>query len=65
MLLLGIVSTIGLVSRSVESGTVAYIALTTSLGVLIGGLLLCITALMMHILNNHPTLRRLASYDNA
>lgn len=57
--LLGVSVTLLLVAQFVEMGTLYPIQLGTAILFGIGGLLLCITALMMHVLNGHPSLRRL------
>nr|WP_254282943.1 glycosyltransferase family 2 protein [Halomicroarcula limicola] len=57
--LLGVSVTLLLVAQFVETGTLYPIQLGTAVLFGIGGLLLCITALMMHVLNGHPSLRRL------
>jgi hypothetical protein len=63
-MLLGITGIIGVVSQSVENRMVAFWALTGSVLIALTGLLLCIAALMMHVVNSHPTLRRLTIDDN-
>jgi hypothetical protein len=64
-MLLGVLGSVLLVSQSIESGSVAPAALTASMAVTLGGVLLSIAGLMMHVLNSHPTLKRLSLDGNA
>jgi len=58
-LLLGVGWTILQVAQWLESGVIVSLPLAVSVLLVFGGYLLCTAALMMHVLNRHPTLRRL------
>ncbi|MBX0322129.1 glycosyltransferase family 2 protein [Halomicroarcula sp. F13] len=57
--LLGVCVTLLLLAQYVDAGTFHPIQLGIAIMFAIGGTLLCITALMMHVLNGHPTMKRL------
>ncbi len=57
--LLGVSLTLFFVAYYVETGALLAVQLGIAVLFAIGGLLLCTTALTMHVLNGHPTLKRL------
>ncbi|KAA9396479.1 glycosyltransferase family 2 protein [Haloarcula sp. CBA1130] len=65
MTLLGVAISVLLVVQYVETDTLAAIPLATSILFALGGLLVCVTSLMMHVLNGHPTLKGLRDEDNS
>ncbi|WP_277541525.1 glycosyltransferase family 2 protein [Haloarcula laminariae] len=65
MTLLGVVVSVSLFVRYAETGTLTAAPLATGLLFILGGLLLCIMSLMMHVLNRHPTLKQLREDDNS
>ena len=63
--LFGVAATIWLLTQYVETGVLAGSQLGVAILVALGGLLVCVTALMMYVLNGHPTMKRLNSEDNS
>ena len=63
--LLGVTVSVLLLAQYADTGAVATTPLATAVLFALGGLLLCITSLMMSVLNGHPTLRQLADGDNS
>ena len=61
--LAGIASVTWLFVQYVETGALPFLPLVGAVACTLGGLLVCIMALMMHVLNGHPAMRRLASED--
>ncbi|WP_277555852.1 glycosyltransferase family 2 protein [Halobaculum limi] len=61
--LLGVTSVTWIFYQYVETGALSFFPLVGAVVCTIGGLLVCITALMMHVLNGHPTMKRLATED--
>nr|WP_244995662.1 glycosyltransferase family 2 protein [Halomicroarcula pellucida] len=57
--LLGVSVVLLLLVQYVETGALYPVQLGTAIMFAIGGTLLCVTALMMHVLNGHPTMKRL------
>jgi CTP:molybdopterin cytidylyltransferase MocA len=63
--LFGVAATIWLLTQYIETGVLAGSQLGVAILVALGGLLVCVTALMMYVLNGHPTMKRLNSEDNS
>ncbi|WP_336338308.1 glycosyltransferase family 2 protein [Haloarcula brevis] len=63
--LVGVAVAMWLLSGYVETGTLATAPLAAAILFALGGLLLCVTSLMMHVLNGHPTLKRLRGEGNS
>ena len=63
--LFGVAATIWLLTQYVETGVLAGSQLGVAIVFALGGLLVCVTALMMYVLNGHPTMKRLNSEDNS
>ena len=61
---LGIAVTVLLLTTYLNTGTVAAPQLIVSTLFAVGGMLLCIAAILMHVLNVHPTMRRLTTDTN-
>jgi glycosyltransferase involved in cell wall biosynthesis len=59
--LFGTIASVLLFVEFAQTGTLAPARLVVSLLYVMGGLLLCVTAVTMHVLNNHPTMKRLTS----
>ncbi|MFC7096428.1 glycosyltransferase family 2 protein [Halobaculum marinum] len=57
--LVGIASVTWLFVQYVETGALSFFPLVGAVACTLGGLLVCIMALMMHVLNGHPTMKRL------
>jgi hypothetical protein len=62
---LGVAGAMWYLWQYVETGVLSAAPLATAVLCTFGGLLLCITSLMMHVLNRHPTLMRLGRVDNS
>ena len=65
MTLLGVAFSVLLLGQYVETGFLAPVQLGLTVLFTLAGLLICITSLMMHVLNGHPTLKRIAAGDNS
>ncbi|EMA58871.1 family 2 glycosyl transferase [Halorubrum lipolyticum DSM 21995] len=63
--LLGVTLTIQILAQAAQTGTVASIRLVPPVLFAIGGVLLCIAAVMMQVLNRHPSINRLRKDDNS
>ena len=63
--LLGVTLTIQLLAQTAQTGTLASIRLVPPILFAIGGVLLCIAAVMMQVLNRHPSINRLRTDDNS
>ncbi|WP_324664297.1 glycosyltransferase family 2 protein [Haloarcula sediminis] len=61
---MGIAVTVLLLTSYLNTGTVAAHQLIVSTLFAVGGMLLCIAAILMHVLNVHPTMRRLTTDTN-
>ncbi|WP_324759932.1 glycosyltransferase family 2 protein [Haloarcula sp. GH36] len=57
----GVFVTVLLMTQYVQDGQLASVPLVTSVLFALGGVLLCFAAILMHVLNNHPTFRRFSS----
>ncbi|WP_144049512.1 glycosyltransferase family 2 protein [Halorubrum salipaludis] len=57
--LFGTVAAVLLFAQFSQTGVLIPARMIVSILYVIGGLLLCITAVMMHVLNRHPTMKRL------
>lgn len=65
MTLLGVTTAMWFLTQYVETGVLSPTPLAVTVLFALGGLLLCVTSLMMYVLNGHPTLKRLGSEDNS
>jgi len=63
--LLGVTMTVQLIARAVQTGTLVPARLVPPILFAIGGVLLCIAAVMMQVLNRHPSIARLQSDENS
>mgnify|MGYP002279234000 CR=1 FL=1 len=63
--LLGITSTVLLLAQFSQTGVLDPVRLIPPILFAIGGTLLCIAAVMMHVLNRHPVMKRLNSDENS
>jgi hypothetical protein len=63
--LLGVTLTIQLLAQTAQTGTLVSIRLVPPILFAIGGVLLCIAAVMMQVLNRHPSINRLRTDDNS
>jgi len=61
---MGIAVTVLLLTTYLETGTVYAHQLLVSILFAVGGILLCIAAILMHVLNVHPTMKRLTTDAN-
>ncbi|MFC7068738.1 glycosyltransferase [Halobaculum lipolyticum] len=61
--LLGVTGVTWLFLQYVETGEVSFLPVVGAVACTFGGLLVCVTALMMHVLNGHPTMKRLGAED--
>lgn len=63
--LLGVTMTVLSIGQAVETETLVPIRLVPPILFVAGGLLLCVAAVMMHVLNRHPRITRLYSEENS
>ena len=63
--LLGVATAMWFLSGYVDTGTLSTAPLAAAILFALGGLLLCVTSLMMHVLNGHPTLKRMRGEGNS
>ena len=63
--LLGVTMTVQLIARAVQTGTLVSARLVPPILFAIGGVLMCIAAVMMQVLNRHPSIARLQSDENS
>jgi glycosyltransferase involved in cell wall biosynthesis len=63
--LLGVTMTILSIIEAVETATLVPIRLVPPILFAIGGFLLCVAAVMMHVLNRHPRINRLYNEENS
>ncbi|MFC7138079.1 glycosyltransferase family 2 protein [Halobaculum litoreum] len=60
----GVVSMTWILFQYAETGALSFLSIVGATVCTLGGLLVCIAALMMHVLNSHPTMKRLGAEDD-